>query len=196
MRRLAGIVLGLGLLTLVAVGIRQETPVPGWVGADCRIQMTETLQIDDTIHGPSIATAWVDSDGRRLFMVDLFDRQRIAVFDAGTGEFLGRVGNPGQGPGEFMAIAGIRVVSDSLLVVDQQNQRLTVFGPDLRPARQSPLPIWPMGALQPLNWAPDLGLIMNGWAYTSDAAGAPLHRLSTMIRVPWRLVAVLSCGPT
>ena len=177
MKRLAAIVLGLGLLALVAVGIRPETPVPGWVGADCRIHMTETLQIDDTIHGPSIATAWVDSDGRRLFMVDVFDRQRIAVFDAGTGEFLERVGNPGQGPGEFMAIAGIRVVSDSLLVVDQQNQRLTVLDPDLRPARESPLPIWPMGALQPLSWVPDLGLVMNGWVSTSEAPGTPLHRL-------------------
>jgi hypothetical protein len=80
-------------------------------------------------------------------------------------------------------------------VVDQRNSRLTVFGPDLQIAREARFPVLSVGSIQPLSLAPGLGLIMNGWIPTSEAAGMPLHRFSRTGRADLSFGADSGAGP-
>jgi hypothetical protein len=54
---------------------------------------------------------------------------------ASTGVFLGFVGGPGEGPGEFADVSSLGWVADSLWAFDFQQKRLSLFGPDRQPVR-------------------------------------------------------------
>ena len=55
------------------------------------------------------------------------------------GEFLGALGGPGQGPGEFRNLQRVEIVADSLFALDYDG-RVTVMGPDMELARVFDLP--------------------------------------------------------
>ena len=70
----------------------------------------------------------------------------VRVFDRG-GTYLRSVGRPGQGPGDLSRSAnGIYWLgTDSLLVLDPGENRMTVFSPDGSVAATTPLPLAPRG---------------------------------------------------
>lgn len=150
------------------------SPQSAGLGSTCRIDLIEVVRIDDVDRGPGQFTPWVATHSGRLFFVETFDEASIREFDLSTGAFVRQVGRRGEGPGEFLRIAGIRAVADSLYVLDKGNTRLTVLGPDLQLVRDARVPVRPID-LQPLSVVAGVGVLVNGWAHTAELAGAPIH---------------------
>ncbi|MDW3229983.1 MAG: 6-bladed beta-propeller [Acidobacteriota bacterium] len=70
----------------------------------------------------------VDPSQSRIYLADS-GNNRIVIFDF-QGKFLGTIGKPGQGPGEFAKPTGIFVGQDSsLIVADFDNRRIQIFDP-------------------------------------------------------------------
>ena len=67
-------------------------------------------------------------------MVANADAGQVLVFDS-AGVFLTTIGRPGEGPGDFAWVSGIDALSDSLIVSDNQLQRVTVLDDDRVPVR-------------------------------------------------------------
>ena len=61
-----------------------------------------------------------------------------ALFDS-SGGFVRLLGRSGEGPGEFRGAQSMLVLGDSLLIVDNQLQRATVFDDSLRLIRHFPM---------------------------------------------------------
>lgn len=62
----------------------------------------------------------------RLHVVD-GGMQHVQVYDPATGAWLGRYGQPGDGPGELALPSGICIDGDRVYVADSLNQRIQVF---------------------------------------------------------------------
>ncbi len=121
-------------------------------------------------------TMKVVSHQSKFFVVDLFNAAAVYVYDA-AGLFLRALGREGEGPGEFRAIAALASgPGESLTVVDAQNLRRTVFGPDLSIAEETPLPVVPMLADMVVVDSGDL--VLNGGTQTTGAAAALVHRVA------------------
>ena len=87
-----------------------------------------------------VRTAVRLSDGR-IVVADGGLASRLRVFSPG-GAFLGEIGGPGDGPGEFRWITSLQVVpGDSLFVFDEQQQRLTAMLADGDVIRTTPIRI-------------------------------------------------------
>lgn len=92
-----------------------ETPT--WsVGAAEGDSLEVLFQVEDAATISSDRVAILTQEGIRLH-----DR---------TGSFLGRIGRPGEGPGEFVRAFDLIVAGDSLIVFDWPQQRITVFRED------------------------------------------------------------------
>lgn len=61
--------------------------------------------------------------------VAILTQEGIRLHD-GDGDFLGQIGRPGEGPGEFVRAFDLIVAGDSLIVFDWPQQRITVFRED------------------------------------------------------------------
>lgn len=162
-----------------------EGPAPNDMGAQgqvtqsCEVSAEQSVEIHDVDHGPAMATSWVTSDGERIYLIDSFAQTSVKVFDAESGVFVQEFGREGQGPGEFLMAAGLRMIGDSLLVLDAGNQRASLFGPDLDLLREWRLPVNP-APLQSITWVPSIdAFVVNGWSGTASAAGHPLHLLAS-----------------
>ena len=60
-------------------------------------------------------------------------------FYSADGEFLGAMGGPGEGPGEFSNLQRVKLVADTVFVLDYDG-RVTVVGPDMELVRVFALP--------------------------------------------------------
>ena len=82
---------------------------------------------DEVLFG-SIASVAVDGAGN-LIVADV-QMDEIRIFDA-SGVHLQTIGGPGEGPGEFRALAGAwRTAGGAIVAVDRRLDRITRFGPD------------------------------------------------------------------
>lgn len=106
------------------------------------LAVTPELRIG-SVDDPETALTWVsglvvDDEGR------IFSAHRqetvVLVHDA-AGARLGRIGGPGEGPGEFRAVGGMGLRGDSLWVLDYRLYRITYFAPDGRVLRSVRVPI-------------------------------------------------------
>src|SRR5271157_1457081 len=71
----------------------------------------------------------VDNVTGKVYVSDSY-LAAVLVFDS-QGTFLGELGNPGTGDGQFGSVAGVAVnQSGYIYVVDQGNSRVEVFSPD------------------------------------------------------------------
>ena len=144
--------------------------------AECRILDLEVAKLGEAegrgaIAGPPIGVT-EDSQGRFWL---LYDKTAPLVFDH-SGRFLREIGTVGAGPAEFRGPYHAFVIpGDSLVVLDQANQRATVVGPNLTPARTITLSGWFMTAVS-VTW-PDAVLI-SGKVPSSMAASQPVHIVS------------------
>jgi DNA-binding beta-propeller fold protein YncE len=78
--------------------------------------------------------AW-DAADRRLFVADVTAHQVVVLSD--TGAVLQRIGERGEGPGQFNFPTAVTLDSDGrLYVCDALNWRVQVFNKDLRPVGQ------------------------------------------------------------
>lgn len=74
----------------------------------------------------SVAT-WHGPDGQHWLIATAKEGNVLQVFDAATGESLQRVGETGDGPGQFSRPNGIGVIDDLVVVVERDNTRVQLF---------------------------------------------------------------------
>jgi hypothetical protein len=94
----------------------------------------------------------------------------ITVFDS-LGKFVRRMGRRGEGPGEFAYIRQLVLRGDTIIVLDQQHNRITLLSPQGSVLRTIPVPFRPLAIL------PAAGdtLVVNGIRATRDVVGEPYH---------------------
>ena len=111
------------------------------------------------------------------FLVDFADRRTIKVFDL-SGGFVRSIGRDGEGPGEFRQVTDIAVSSqDSLLALDSDLARISVFGPDLAFSHSfSVVPVATWGEDSSLTPLPNGDVLVTGRIGTRDLVGIPHHR--------------------
>jgi hypothetical protein len=120
---------------VVHYSISQLNSLPIWTVGDPLLVIGAATGASD-YEFARVSGAAMLSDGR-IVVVD-GGSYEIRLFDR-DGRFLTRVGQRGQGPGEFMSISKLIVMpGDSLLVWDLSLRRSTVLSPDRRAVRVLP----------------------------------------------------------
>ncbi len=104
-----------------------------------------------------------------------------AHFDS-LGTFLGRVGAPGDGPGELRSVRDVQWLHDEILVLDAIGPRLTTFAPNGDLLRTTRLAA-PSG---PFVVAGDSTVVVAAMGQAREQAGVPLHELSMRSGEPAR----------
>ena len=106
--------------------------VAGW-SAPFEAHFIKQKTISLSTGGLSIGYLWsfaADDDGR-LFFLDARGHQ-VLVFD-NDGRFITRVGNYGQGPGEYQVPRTVYVDNlHRIYIVDSQSRRINIYGPEGR----------------------------------------------------------------
>ena len=85
----------------------------------------------ENVDSPAI---WHGSNGENWLLATAKEGNAILAYDAATGDYITRVGETGDGPGQFERPNGIWVIDDMMLVVERDNQCIQVFS---LPALQS-----------------------------------------------------------
>ncbi|MFW5905207.1 MAG: 6-bladed beta-propeller, partial [bacterium] len=101
-------------------------------------------------------------DDGRMVIADGVSNQ-IRIYSP-SGQRLATLGGRGEGPGEFVGLSGLLVRADSLIVLDEAVQRLTVLhleGEVLRTARIAGAPR-ALGALIPISSGRHIGIERGG----------------------------------
>lgn len=168
----------LSLLTAVS-GSAQMAPAPQVIKdaiacATCSIKVNHAANLrfaeSDAMALPPTAVRQ-DASGR----IWVFESGVIRVFGK-DGKFIQKVGRKGAGPGEFLHPNDMFVLpGDSVVVIDVQNNRATVFNRDLKYVR-SIVYTHSVEYGHALRW-PD-SVVMTGESYSPEAAGWPLHIMS------------------
>ena len=164
------------LLLLLGGRAPAQQPITDRAGCErCAIRAYPriTLRTEAAPAGLAAIPQQVTRDGRGNYWV-LVTGQLPMVFSP-RGAFLREVGRRGSGPGEFRGIGAIAALpGDSILLIDPQLQRASLFGPDLSFRRSMSLPVR-AGATAVLRWPHRV--VVNGAGFTPEQAGWPLHLL-------------------
>lgn len=117
----------------------------------------------------------IAADNRgRILVVDR-GNARVQILDGTTGRYLGQFGSAGSGPGQFRLPRDIATSDDRIYVVDQFNDRVSVFDPNGRPL----LAIGAAGtADESLNVPRGVAVDGNGAVYVSDSTNRAIKRFS------------------
>ena len=102
------------------------------------IQAVEDLRIDGYA-ADLVPIGWIGVSRDGSIAVAQQQDRGIRFFDA-SGDTLGFVGGPGEGPGEFRSLAGGGWIGDTLWVSDTQLRRLTLISAKLEVLRTVPHP--------------------------------------------------------
>lgn len=78
----------------------------------------------DNIDSPAV---WHAHEDAAWILATAKSTHQLVVYDAATGETLGRIGRPGSGPGEFLRPNGIVVLDSLAFVVERDNRRVQVI---------------------------------------------------------------------
>lgn len=162
-----------GRLGAQAPGPRDVPDEPSCARCVISMQTLVTLGTDDGV-GSLIGKPMsvnVDSRGRYWIFQEL---EPPTVFHA-DGRVDRVIGRKGSGPGEFRSGNHGIVVGDSMLVLDWQESRATMMGPDLKPGRIIRLRQG-IGDIEALRW-PTL-LVTQGYMVESRPPNSTLHRVS------------------
>lgn len=81
---------------------------------------------DESANVDSVAT-WHGPDSQHWLIATAKEGNVLQVFDAGTGKVIQRVGDTGDGPGEFSRPNSVSVVDDLAVVVERDNRRVQVL---------------------------------------------------------------------
>jgi sugar lactone lactonase YvrE len=104
------------------------------------VQLSEidTLVSDSEIAFERAIEVAVSRTGELVYVLDA-GAATIHVFDS-TGQWIGRHGRVGSGPGEFQQPHNLTLLADTLMVIDHGNGRQQFLTMDGKPIRTSPMP--------------------------------------------------------
>lgn len=92
------------------------------------VTVTEVFHTDrdegDNVDSPAI---WHGPNGQHWLLATAKEGNTILAFDASNGDFIQRFGDGGSGVGQFLRPNGISVIDDLMLVVERDNQRISVY---------------------------------------------------------------------
>lgn len=143
---------------------------------ECRIELEKvvTLGSADGPGGLPEMPGSISTDSRGQFYVLPRRSGEMPIVFSPTGDFVGRIGTEGEGPGEMVRPSRIFVTpGDSLMVLDHSVGRVTVFDPAWQYVRSFPM-TWPQADMVRLE---DSRFVINGPVGTPDNVGYALHRL-------------------
>lgn len=78
----------------------------------------------DNVDSPAV---WHGPDGQHWLLATAKEGNTILAYDASNGNFIQRFGDGGSGVGQFERPNGISVIDDLMLVVERDNQRISVY---------------------------------------------------------------------
>lgn len=120
-----------------------------------------------------------DSRGRYYIGFPESPGEPVWIFDR-TGRFTGKLGRPGEGPGEFRGVRALRVTpGDTLRVYDARLGRVTVYDPGLRVVRSEPVPTLMWDIL----WMAPGGEVVSADIRSASKIGLPLHQVDGQGRI-------------
>jgi hypothetical protein len=137
---------------VIDAGPVDDAPVLPWRLGEAPSVRVGGLGRDEEQQFVEISDAAVLSDGR-LLVAD--ERTGLVRMFGPFGDFLGQVGSPGEGPGEFRAPASLNVVrGDSIWIWDRALWRMSLFSPEgtfVRSERYDPTAagLYPMRGMWP-----------------------------------------------
>ena len=111
-------------LSLVYASCTSDTSTP----SEPIMEITEVYQTErdrnDNVDTPAI---WDNPNGETWLLATAKETDRILVYNASTGETIGRFGEEGDQMGQLDRPNAITVVDDFALVVERDNKRVQVF---------------------------------------------------------------------
>ena len=122
-------------ITIFEYRVLDSTELERW-----EISAQPTLVIGSEGRGPGHDLTWSNgmtrmSDGR--IVVALGEQNEARMFDS-TGEFVGRIGRRGRGPGEFNDLQHLaRIRGDTIVAYNRYPEQVLFFAPDGRFVRSS-----------------------------------------------------------
>ncbi|MET0400302.1 MAG: 6-bladed beta-propeller [Longimicrobiaceae bacterium] len=162
-----------------------ENAAPAWKsGEEWRLSAEPTLDIGLATGAAAYQFGRVTgavrlSDGT-VAVADAQSRE-LRFFDR-SGRHVRTVGREGNGPGEFKNMNPLTATGDSLVVGDQSNQRVTVFGPDGSMVRAVPLQVPGMeGFIRPVGSLRDGSVLVTAGTLARGEAGNGISRDSITI---------------
>lgn len=144
---------------------------------ECSIRLEHALRIgDDSGPGRIERTDVVTQRGDGTFVVHLqFDPGFMQTFGP-AGEYLGRFGKQGGGPGEFQTIQElIALETNSIVAFDYQNQRATILNGEGQARATIPLRGFLPSQTGVVAFPEDSLLFLCAHVRTADRVGYPLH---------------------
>jgi hypothetical protein len=106
------------------------------IGCGCELRLREVATLDGDHTGSSNVVAAVHAERGLLFTTNRYWRDRVLVYqfprETGTAPVtlrqpLREIGRSGEGPGEFRNVMAVAVVGDTLVVLDEQHERASLF---------------------------------------------------------------------
>ena len=147
----------------------------------CQVQLRPVVTVGDA-NGPGMLESeysLVRRDSRGIYYVWASGAPYFWVFD-GQGKIMRRVGQRGQGPGEFRSISGILIGSgDSLYVLDESQRRLSVFSPRYELVRTVQLGF--EAGFRSVFVGEEI--LVNSMIRTPELIGYPLHLMNSLGRL-------------
>lgn len=132
------------LVTLLLTSCTTQSPRPGdgeLTCIDCTVMLERAGVVSDA-HEPGVISERMPTlahDSRGRTFVATRERDAVLVFDS-TGVLLKRLGQFGEGPGEFRSVRRILVgAHDTVHVTDWGTNRVIVYGPELNREGTHPL---------------------------------------------------------
>ncbi|MGQ9426516.1 hypothetical protein ACXYTJ_11035 [Gilvimarinus sp. F26214L] len=86
------------------------------------------MTVRDEADNVDSVAVWHGPEGQHWLVATAKSTDQLIVFDAASGEVLGKVGERGEGVAQFKRPNGISIVDNTLMVVERDNQRVQVFG--------------------------------------------------------------------
>ena len=174
--RLPGVALSVLLPALVVAQPPTRIEIaPQPTCRDCRIELTKVATLGNPRDSALLTTRSTPvRDSRGRYYAWSANRAQVAVYDS-SGAFIGTIGRPGEGPGEF-AFPGGRILvgaGDSLRFF--QGRAFQVWSPQYRYVRVHPAPGPTLNS--PLLLA-DGRMVFPTWITSGSGVGQPLHLLS------------------
>lgn len=167
LRRHAHVTIAVALLA--SMGCHPKDKLPGRID----IQNVATLGSDGGAGALSSMPESIIRDSAGHFLVatpNQASAEPVGIYDS-TGQFLGRIGGIGSGPGEYQEPALLlRGAHDSIFILDNAQRRMSTLSPALMYVRSQSLPT----RIQDAALGPNGELIASTPGYRSDSSFRPV----------------------